>query len=93
VTPLVTSNSEIINDVTPFDRITSSKIPINVENKTTKAHMFNRLSQESFVAEIQAILSEIRRLKRKIVSIDSIIDTVIIREFSFDYGHYHPIEA
>ena len=42
--------------------------------------------QESFVAEIQPILSEIRRLKRKIVSIDSIIDTVFIREFSFDYG-------
>ena len=49
--------------------------------------------QIAFVANVQPLTDEIKRLEQIVVPIDSIIDAVFMREFSFDYSRFEELKA
>lgn len=49
--------------------------------------------QLSFVASVQPLTNEIKRLEQTVVPVDSIIDRMFMIEFSFDYTHFGELRA
>ena len=61
--------------------------------KALKVPDIPKESQLAFIANVQPLTDEIKRLEQVVVPVDSIIDTVFIREFSFDYFRFEELKA